>query len=123
LKILTHTPMIGVGFNFAFFEPKPSEALLDLFNSRDGLALGQAGWETAERRLVRKLTHDERVLNFSLLLEGHQVSFDFNFHKETPDSASAQIAVAEKHLSLRDAALSIMKGVYNLELIPGDDDE
>jgi len=123
LDVLTHTPLVGVGFNFSFAETSPSDALLGLFNSGDGAAIARTGWVPTERRLLRKLTNDGRTLNLSLLFNGREVTFDFNFHKEAATAAAARNAVQDQLVALRDQAIKFMIDVYGLQLENEDDDE
>jgi hypothetical protein len=117
LDVLVHTPMMAVGINFTFSESAPTDRLLNLFNSADGVGLTELGWVFAERRLLRQMRNDTRTLNLTLSHNGHEVGLDFNFHADARTIDEARNAVRNQILVLRDSAVAILRHVYNLEFV------
>jgi hypothetical protein len=124
LQALPETPVYAIGINFGFREELPGSYVVALFNDMFDAELEQQGWAIGGRKLVRKLTHGDDVLNLALTFGGEAVDFDFNFHSETGvGSHNAPLRAVEESrvLRLRDAALTILRETYHLEL--GDDDD
>ncbi|HYW85310.1 MAG TPA: hypothetical protein VFB30_18760 [Spirochaetia bacterium] len=117
LNTLRDTPMSAVGINFAFTEPDPPPELLNVFNFPDGPALVGADWDVRARRVVRRLAHDDTVLNLTLEFDGQVVTFEFNFHADTPTNADACAAVNARAVGLRDDAVRLLGDVYHLQLV------
>lgn len=124
LQALPETPVQAIGVNFGFREEYPPAHLMALFNDADDLELGQEGWGIGERKLTRRLTRGNEVLNLAMALSGQAVDFDFNFHTEVPTNAAALQAVAPgRVLTLRDAALALLVDVYHLQLEEENDND
>ena len=121
LRDLPETPLQAVGVNFSFKEEHPLPPLLAMFNDADDAQLAEQEWTIGERKITRKLTRGELILNLTMTHTAGAVTFDFNFHSETPNNAAALAAVAEgRVIRLREAALRLLHEAYNLEL---DDEE
>jgi len=114
LERLPETPLRGVGINFGFVEETPSAALVQLFDFGDNGDVSAAGWNIEERRLSRKLILNDETLNLTLLFDGSEVNIDFNFHTETNSNPTAQTAVTNRMLRLREAALTFLDSIYHL---------
>lgn len=115
LSALPETPVHGVGINFAFSEDLPPGHLPGMFSAIDDPGLGQLDWDIAERKLTRRLSRRDDVLNLMLTYSGTTIEFDFNFHRDTATNPAALECVPERRLFvLRDAALEILQQVYHL---------
>ncbi len=122
LRALQDTPLMGVGVNFAFTESEPHRDLVALFDIADRLSLTEEGWETEERRLVRRLRHEGDVLNLTLAWNGRDMDVEFNYHTETAENAVALASVTGRILELREAALRVLEQTYALRIELKDDD-
>lgn len=117
LQELPQTPVQGLGINFAFREPTPAGNLLELFNFGDNARLAEAGWEAAERKIVRQLRHDDDTLNLALSFNSERLDIDCNFHTDPDDNDAAVAAVSPNRIiQLRDMAINMLVELYGLEL-------
>ena len=93
-----------------------------MFNDVDDVELGQSGWEIGERKLTRRLTGKDNILNLSAILKENTVTFEFNFHIEVGAPAIQAINhfAAGHILTLRDAAAELLRNTYNVEVEDGD---
>ena len=117
LQALPETPVHAVGINFGFCEEIPPGHVVAMFNHVDDVELGQQEWAITERKLTRRLTRQDDVLSLTMTYSGEAVDFDFNFHSDAGTNAAAVLAVEEgRSLALRDAALTLLRETYHLEL-------
>jgi hypothetical protein len=118
LRSLPETPLHGVGINFAYEDNHPADHLLSLFNDVDDVELGRLGWSIGERKVTRRLSRRDDVLNLSAILKEGTVTFEFNFHIDVGAPASQAISrlAAGNILKFRDAASEILRDTYNLEM-------
>jgi hypothetical protein len=124
LQALPQTPIQAIGINFGYKESVPPGQLRAMFTDVDDDELGQEGWTIGERKLIRRLTRGDDVLNLAITFGSDAVDFDFNYHHEAGTNAAALRAVSEGHaLALRDTALAILREVYHLELEEHHDDD
>jgi hypothetical protein len=122
LTELPQTPITAVGVNFGFRETNPRAYLKAIFNDLDPNELESLDWQIGERKISRRLTRDELVLNLGLTFNEGAINFDFNFHTDTEsDKGASQAAVAPgRILNLKGFALDLLKQIYYLE--PEDSD-
>lgn len=122
LKSLPETPVQAIGINFAYEDDHPAAHVLAMFNDVDDLELGQLGWGIGERKLIRRLSRRDDVLNLSAILKENTVTFEFNFHIDVGVPAKQAIGRFPTRiiLTLRDAASEILRDTYNLEVEDGD---
>ena len=117
LDALPETPIQGLGLNFAFREPDPAGDLLELFNFDDSPRLAEDGWEVGERKVIRRLTRDEEVLNLSLTLAADYLDLEFNFHTDPDDRDVLAAALdSDRLIRLRDLAIQVSQDLYGLVL-------
>ncbi len=124
LVALPETPIHAIGINFGFREQLPPGHVVAMLNDVDDTELGQQGWTIDERKLIRELRRGEDVLSLATTFGGDAADFDFNFHSEAGVGANAAAlrAVEEgRILRLRDAAVSLLRETYHLELEDDDD--
>ncbi len=116
LVTLPDTPVHAIGINFGFQEAHAPASVVAMFSEVDSGQLGERGWVTGERRVVRKMTHGGDTLLLTVTLTGEMVDFDFNFHTDASGSnAIAQLSVTEGRIvRLRDIALGLLQETYNL---------
>lgn len=118
LESLPETPLKAIGINFGYEDERPADHLLAMFNDVDDVELEELGWSIGERRLTRRLSKGDDVLNLSAILKDNAVSFEFNFHIEVgaPASQSVDRFAAGNILTLRNAASELLRNTYNLEV-------
>jgi hypothetical protein len=115
LNKLQDTPLLAVGVNFAFIEDAPHHELVRLFDFRDNAAIGNAGWDLQERRVVRRMLQESTTLNLTMVFDGQAVTIEFNYHTSTTKNDKAREAIHNRVLNLRDASLKLISDVYHLE--------
>lgn len=122
LESLPETPVQAVGINFAYEDDHPGPHLLAMFNDVDDVELGELGWKIGERKLTRRLSRRDDVLNLSAVLKDNAVSFEFNFHIEVGAPAIQAISriATGNILTLRDSASELLRDAYNVEVEDGD---
>jgi hypothetical protein len=117
LQTLPETPVQGVGINFAFREVAPVGGLLDLFNFGDNARLAQAEWQVGERKIVRRLSHDDDTLNLTLTFGGGQLDIDCNFHTDFADRDAAIAALSpDRIIQLKERTITMLDELYGLQL-------
>ncbi len=113
---LPHTPVNGVGFNFAFVTDEPQEELLRLLSVHDVLSDSFPGdSEVVVRRWGNSLTWEQAIVNVDCELAGGQATITLNFHYSTASAGAAQqILSAEgcyaKHWERALAAAQALSG-------------
>ena len=117
LRDLPETPVQAVGINFGFTEEYPSDLLVSVFNNVDDVQLGPVGWSIGERKLTRRLIQGDDVLNLTMTFDGKAVDFALNFHTDITVRSDASLALkAGRAVTMRDAGLTLLKEVYDLQL-------
>lgn len=119
---LRETPLHAVGFNFSFDAPADPPTLRRLFKFDDTEALTKSGWSKQATTVMHQLTGDAipgAVLQ--LLLEKKsdavvQIALNVEWKTATPDNAAARLN-GQIGTSF-SAAVSLLNGVYQLELEP-----
>lgn len=116
LELLPHTPISSLGLNFAWRESDPPSTLLPLFTLSDTSAIADEGHSATETAIKRSFPWQDGILNFTLALkpQGHVIA-DFNFHWPVARAADAQQYLNARASEARDAALLLLRKVYNLE--------
>lgn len=93
LQQLPHTPIAGLGFNFAFLVEQPTESLLSLLTTKDDLVAAMstdiADAEVVTRRWGNSLRWSEALVNIDCELAGGQATIRFNFHYSTESAVEA----------------------------------
>ncbi|WP_425397464.1 hypothetical protein [Aeoliella sp.] len=124
LRLLPETPVKAIGVNYEFVENSPSENLVELFSFGDDAPLGEAGWTTEERKIVRRLSdEDDDTLNFTLTYGGEELTVSCNFHTAVDNDHDIALgAVADDRVAnLEDKALLLLKNYYGLILEESDE--
>ena len=75
-----HTPVTGYGVNFLFTDDHISEHLINLIRPGDLEEIEKFGASLTGEQYTRSLELNERTLNFTIQIEGGQVTLRFNFH-------------------------------------------
>ena len=116
MEQLPDTPMIGIGCNFLFVEPAPTDAFLERFNFEDAADLGGLGWEAAERQIVRRLVRNGQTLNLKLIFAQQDVLFDFNFHHDVQTAAQGVDALRNQYIDMKQSALQVLRETYEFQI-------
>jgi hypothetical protein len=84
LRALPHTPLSGIGHNFAFRDPAPQPGILRTFTdaNRDLSAVVPQGWHSTSASIALTLKHDERnvLINITRIFDAGIIIMRFNFH-------------------------------------------
>lgn len=116
LEQLPHTPVNGVGFNFAFITENPHAGLLQLLGECDAVTDSFTGdAEVVVRRWGNSLNWEQSLVNVDCVLAGGHATLSFNFHYSTESAGAAQqILMAEgvfaKHWERALAAAEALSG-------------
>jgi hypothetical protein len=119
LDTLKDTPLLGVGINFAFTEPNPRRDLVELFELVDDQTFADDDWRVQERRIVRTLERGADTLILTLIFDGQDLTIEFNFHSGSTENEASRLAVTNRVIRLRDAALHLLDQSYHLQLNDG----
>ena len=116
LNALPHTPVSAIGVNFQYVEDSPSTELAGTFQIPDAARISDVGATVATTLISRQLTVDGLTCNLKLTFDSaDNVVFDFNFHRDTPEGASAAIEFLNHGVDgYRDVALQFLENVYQL---------
>lgn len=91
LAQLPHTPVLGLGFNFAFSLDEPTAQFLGLLTVHDGAAStfpGNAG--VVARRWGNLVQWEDCLVNIESEVAGAQAGVSFNFHYAVSSAAQAE---------------------------------
>ena len=114
-------PCLRLGLISLLSRRTPGRRLVRLFDFADNPQLVEAGWDLQDRRIARKVRHDNDTLNLTLLFDGQSVTAEFNYHTDTANNQTAREAIQGRVLGLRDTAIRLLQQVYDLEVGGGDD--
>ena len=114
LKLLPHTPLVGVGINFGSVEESPSEELLTLFDMNDLGRLSNTGSEVIGVELNRQLRVESDILNVKHVLRDGVVEIHLNFHYDTDSTDKAREYLGGRVCSKRECATKFLTDVYDL---------
>ena len=88
---LPHSPVTGLGFNFAFLVEAPTAALLALMTSHDAMTdTFPSAAEVVTRRWGNSVTWEQALVNIDCELAGGHATITFNFHYSTTSAAAAE---------------------------------
>ncbi len=117
LNALPETPVQGLGVNFSFREVAPVGNLLELFSFGDNARLAEAAWEVGERKIVRRLSRENDVLNLTLTLNDGGLDIDCNFHTDVDDRDVAVASLEpDRIIQLRDKTMMMLDELYGLRM-------
>lgn len=91
LHQLPHSPVSGLGFNFAFLVEAPTQQLSELLTARGIMADSFPGaTEVVARRWGNTIAWEDALVNVDCELAGDHVMIAFNFHYSVSSAASAE---------------------------------
>ncbi len=91
LKTLVHTPITGVGHNFAFQDVAPRSAALSAFTAANSDLTVPDGWRASASSVSLTLKSDDKnvYINIGRTFDAGQVTVRFNFHHPVSSSTEA----------------------------------
>ncbi|MFM0354119.1 hypothetical protein PQR12_11585 [Paraburkholderia nemoris] len=117
LDLLSHTPVSGFGFNFAFEFDEMNPALIDTFRGTAFLAdaiqdedatLVQQGW-------LGTVRSGQRLINVATKYEANTVVFNINVHTEVASASAAAAALRTENLfaNIKEQVLGVVNRFNN----------
>ncbi|MDR4483785.1 hypothetical protein ACTRXD_10340 [Nitrospira sp. T9] len=119
LELLRHTPIRGLGINFAFSEKDLSPEILRIFNLPDTPASLAAGIEKyTDTEIIRKVSHLDRELNIKIGLSDNSAKFKihYNFHKTGKSADNTKENLQNSVVKFYNESLRLSSKVYQLSL-------
>ncbi len=125
LELLRHTPIRGLGINFAFSHQDPPPEILRIFNLSDTPALLNAGIEEhTATEIIRKVSHFERELNIKIGLSDNSSKFKihYNYHKITENAENTKESLQNSVVRFYNESLRLSREAYQLSLTTEESD-
>ncbi len=116
LNLLPHTPIRGVGVNFAFVEEHPGPELLTHFNLKGDAAITNS-WEISAKQIKRKLVtrDDDMILNLTVSYTSNAtVEFNGHFHCDVTDAETAAAKIKDQTKLYYETFRRLLSDVYNV---------
>jgi hypothetical protein len=116
LAQLPHTPVAGLGFNFAFSVDEPPDELLSLLTTHDGMTDSfPIAPEVVARKWGNTVKWNDALVTVGCELVGGQAFITFNFHYSTASAKDAETIlrmdqVFENHQERAVAAAEALGG-------------
>ena len=112
VDVLPHTPLRGLGCNLQFIEEDPSDAMLALFETPEGV---EGEYIVRNRSFAAQLEADDAVLNFTRAYSDGPVQFNFNYHRALVDPAHYASVVPGLVERTRDHAVGVLRSLYGID--------
>lgn len=117
LKLLSYTPILGLGINFSFQEDVGNFSHLDQFELPDNDKFLDKFFETQVTEIKREFKYDNTTLNFSIANNNTVINFNFNYHYDVLTVKEASDVLNEDILiNCRDKSLNLLETIYDLKL-------
>ncbi|MFA6962939.1 MAG: hypothetical protein WC205_19455 [Opitutaceae bacterium] len=114
LEKLPHTPIRGLGVNFAYRESEPTDKLKALFNFTDSTSVAAEEWTVQSSTVQRELVKNNQVLNFrASYMRDNSVEFLANYHFEAKSSRAAIEALVFDIISLKNETPLLLNKLYS----------
>lgn len=118
LDLLSHTPITGFGFNFAYEIEDPSVALLKTFSSGEILTplLADDTAQVVAQMWKSLIKTQDRLLDLQAELLGGKVRLDFNVHFEIPSALGASQKLKTENLfsDIKNTVSGIAQHLHDL---------
>jgi hypothetical protein len=112
LRLLSHTPVSGIGVNFIFCEEKCEAAIIDKVQTKEKLNQYK---KIISQQIKTALEIQPMVtLNLERLLSSGDMTFNFNYHHVVINTTSAIEQVNGSIEKCREDALALLRDVYEL---------
>ncbi len=113
-EVLPHTPVSAFGTNFVFIEPQPSDAVIDKLKTHERLE--QESFKLKAQRVLSTFGIDVNTdLNFSRVIDGDSVRFDFNYSTGCGTAANGPEVVRGAIYRYLEQSLNVLRKYYELE--------
>lgn len=116
LDTLSHTPIGAIGINFGFVESGIPDSLTSLFDLKDNANIAKNGGSVELTEIKRLLKFEESELFLKQTFADGQVFFEFNFHKDATETATAKQYIKGKIKPFYEKSLNLLDTVYGLKL-------
>jgi hypothetical protein len=114
LAELPHTPVSGVGVNYAFDQADPPDSLNRLFTFDDRVEIDSMGWEARVTNIKRTLSKEGQGLNLSFIRRADTTSVEANFHSDVSDTTAARAAIEGRVVGHYDTLCEILWNTHRL---------
>jgi hypothetical protein len=115
LRLLSHTPVQGVGINFGFLETDPTAELIQTFDLRDSGTLAENQLPVRRTTIIREIDLPPAVLKLNITSAEAQVGFRFNYSYSITSAIHAADLLSGKVLECRNKTNDILSTVFELE--------
>lgn len=118
LKLLSHTPVTGFGFNFSHEIEEPTVPLRKTFSgSNISTLLDAADAQTVVQKWGSSIKTQHYLLSLNAELEGNKVSLEFNVHFEVNSAQEASQFLNKENLysSIEQITSDITQKLHDLE--------
>jgi hypothetical protein len=117
LNELPHTPLSGVGVNFAFLVPAPEGRLAKVFSLSDQGHLADARVVVHNTQIKRRLLQDDIICNLSMTWTNEdRVRIDLNYHADVANPEAAAKFLEGKVIDYKNRGLRLLEAVYDVTL-------
>lgn len=119
LRELPHTPVSGIGFNFAFNVAEPDEALLQLLSSHAGMIEAfPGGGEVVSRSWSNVVAWQGALVTVQCQRDNAGVLIDANFHHNTTSAVGAAevVSVADCYQRYFNAAVGLAQSLSGQQM-------
>lgn len=115
LRLLSHTPIQGVGINYGFIENDPSVDLIQTFDIRDSGALAENGLAARRTVIIREIDLAQVVLKLKLSYAEGQVGLHFNYNYAATSADAGADLLTGKAQECRNKTSDILSTIFELE--------
>lgn len=113
LEVLPHTPLSAIGCNLSYIDENPSEAIVDLFKTPEGIEA--EGVLNVRQSGVQLQLEDGQILNFLRVLGPQEVRYSFNYHRAEGDPERYKEFVPSMIAKARDHSETLLKSLYGYD--------
>jgi len=117
-SLLQHTPVHGIGFNFAFVDEDDFASIPSKFDLQDNAAIKADIFKLRQTTIKRSYELDSKQsLNIAILYDKNSVQIKFNYHYDISDMSEVTTVLDEKTASERlSQAIDFLKTVYDVDI-------
>lgn len=121
-NILSHTPLMAIGVNFAYIEAENKNDLFEKFGFDKNDPFSEGGWQVKTQGFSRFLVKENYSLNFKVSLDRqNNFNFTFNYHYNIRNRDKLnELLENQSVINYRDNSLELLDTIYNLKLKAND---
>lgn len=109
LELLPHTPVQALGCNLRWVDSDPSENMIDLFDSPEGL---EGTFKVQAKQFAAQILHEDVVLNFSRASANGEVQFSFNYHRPVTNADECRLIAQDMIRQDMEHSTGMMMSLY-----------